>query len=270
MVAWGRLLGAVVEEIRATFPARLARRKVEFYPACGDPIGAFNANTTPSALCAELDRVFNRSPHNHKNSLAGVPAVIPADLRSDAERKVLERYVESSDAYRAIFGKSGARENIDCIITGVGGAESAAVGEENGFGLYSQRCRKMLGVKKPWLSEHVLGDIAGVYIEKPTLDSKQKKALAEKRDLWLGVKLEDFQRCALKARVQEKPGVLVAAVGEQKLAEVIFACCTRLGIITELFIDPEMVEHLTAICHRDEEERKARQQGMASCPKPVA
>lgn len=158
-------------------------------------------------------------------------------------------------AYNSIFGKGRARDKVDCIITGVGAVASGNVSAKKRFGLYTKECLKMWGIDSKWLSEHAIGDIGGVYIERPGLSDENKRSFEKKTSLWLGAKLEDLQRCARKGQ-EGKPGVLVAAVGDRNLAEVIFACCTRLGIITELFIDHEMEKHLTAIC--DERERESR------------
>ena len=255
MVAWGRLLGAVVEKMRDDPIIKGIRKAgIKFYPACGDPFGAFNASTTPSALCAELDRVINKNSGPHEFSFTGIPAVVPSvngQFGSPEDIQVLKRFVGLSRAYKEVFGEAGARKDIDCILTGVGGAASGGVAAKKGYGLYTRECLRMRGVDEKWLSEHVLGDIAGVHIEKSRLRDKQKQDLAKKISLWLGVTLGDFQSCALKGAKEGKPGVVVAAIGDKTIAEVIFDCCTRLGIITELFIDCPMFEYLVAICRRE-------------------
>jgi hypothetical protein len=259
VVAWGRLLGAVVEKMREDPVIKGIRKAgIKFYPACGDPFGAFNASTTPSVLCAQLDRIINKNSGPHEFSFTGIPAVVPSvdgQFGSPEDIGVLRRFVELSSAYKGIFGDAGVRKDIDCILTGVGGAAPGSVAAKKGFGLYTRECLKMRGVDKKWLSEHVLGDIAGVYIEKPGLSDEQQRGLAEKTSLWLGITLGDFQRCALKGAKEGKPGVVVAVIGDETVAEVLFACCTRFGIITELFIDGPMFEYLTAICRRESSRR---------------
>lgn len=258
MVAWGGMIGAIVDEMRRSMSGRKPlKRRIDFFPTCGDPFGVFNARTSPSALCAELDSIVNGSTTSHEFSLAGIPAVIPSvpgQFGSPQDVEVMRRFCDLSVAYKRIFGEGREREKVDCILTGVGTFARGSRSAQARFGLYTQKCLNLWGVDPDWASEYVRGDIAGAFIEKPNLTDKQRQHVAEKTSLWLGVKLEDFRRCAMKAegsKKSKKPGVLVAAVGTKDLARVIFDCCTRLGIITELFIDYSMQGHLEEICAKE-------------------
>ena len=255
MVAWGGLIGSIIDENRKTkSKGKLSKRRIEFYPVRGDPLDFFNVRTSPSVLCEELDAIVNGNSNEFVNSLAGVPAVAPSiagKFDHPNQITVMREYAELSKAYRRIFGEGRERESVDCILTGVGTIAEGGRSPEHNFGLYTERCLDLWGVDSSWLSRHVIGDIAGVYIERPDLKGKQKEEFATKADLWLGAKLEDFQRCAKKGE-NGKPGVIVAVVGNESLGRVVFDCCTRLGIITELFIDYEMYKHLNKICRERE------------------
>lgn len=257
MIAWGGLIASAVDEIRKFYEGqRLSQRTVNFYPVCGDPFDVFNAKTSPSVLCAKMNSIFNGSENEYEFSLAGVPALIPSKagyFGSKEEIEIIQKFVGLSGTYQRIFGKDGVcgeREKVDCIITSVGTNTSKDRSGADRYGLYTARCLSMWGVDDRWLSQHTIGDIAGVYLEKVGLTTEQKKNFDEKTSLWLGAKLKDFQACARMAEETDKPGVLVAAVWQKNLAQVVFDCCTRFGIITELFIDDAMKRHLEEICAR--------------------
>jgi hypothetical protein len=257
MIAWGGLIASAIDEIRKTYEdQRLSQRTINFYPVCGDPFGVFNTKTSPSVLCAKMNSIFNGSENDYEFSLAGVPALIPTKVGqfgSKDENDIIRKFVGLSGTYERIFGKEGVcgeRQKVDCIITGVGTNNSKDRSGADRYGLYTTRCLSMWDVDDQWLLRHTIGDIAGVYLEKVGLTTEQKKNFDKKTSFWLGAKLKDFQACARTADETGKPGVLVAAAWQENLAQVVFDCCTRFGIITELFIDDAMKRHLEKICAR--------------------
>lgn len=247
-VAWGHTVAGIIEgiaELTATFDK--PKPAIEFFPVRGDPLGAIDARTSPSALCAQLGAIVNHAAAGHVRSLAGVPAVIPevqARFEGEADAEVIKRYAGLSKAYDEIYGAGNRRSEIDCILTTIGAISQGKQRAREGFGVYTKDCLETWGVNNAWLSTHVLGDCAGVFVERPGLREEDRQDFERMSLKWLGISLEDFQRCARDAENKKRPGVIVAALGDVDRARVVFECCTRLGIVNELFVDYEMKRHL--------------------------
>ncbi len=194
-----------------------------------------------------------------------MPAVIPdipGKFGTEEHSRVIRDFADLSATYRTIYGATSTRrKDIDCILTSIGAVpvekrdsndESQDVDDKKrviearkGFGIYTQKCLAVWGVSSQWLLDHVIGDIAGVFVPRPDLTPECKQDFQRKTERWLGITLKDFRDCARSAEAA-RPGVIVVALGSKDggRARVLLECCTRLGVVNELLIDYEMKRNL--------------------------
>jgi hypothetical protein len=221
-------------------------------PLRGDPIGTADTRSSLSTMAFELRDALNRLNGNSATneaaarSLAGVPAIVPAEF-SDAEAAAVWKLAAASRDYSEIFaGATPLIDRTDCIVTSIG-----SLGECLGrYTLEYLRAWRQPN-REEWVRERVLGDIAGVLIPRPGLpeeEAAEVRAVNERH--WLGVRLPHFTRCANQP--EPKPGVILIAFGGMGKAEVVYECCVTLNIVTHLVVDHELRKGLQSLLQMEE------------------
>lgn len=253
-LAWGESLSMLVQGIRELSPPVPRLETLTFLPLRGDPINGGDARTSSSVLAAGLAEVFGASAA----SLAGTPAVVPRALRT--RRAAIRAYAEHAPDFRRIFPAGRLDPAIDCVLTSVGVPKLAA---EPGYGTWSQRFHQTWGCDALWLARRTYGDIAGVFVPKPGLDSAAAHELAEAARDWIGPTLADFRECAARCAtaggpagdepagsrgdgISMPPGMVLIATGGPLRAQLILRCC-ELGLVNTLVVDHELRSEMLAL-----------------------
>jgi hypothetical protein len=91
----------------------------------------------------------------------------------------------------------------------------------------------------------LIGDLGGVLIPKPELESEDRDLVKELNEMWTGIKLQDLKRIAKVASTSDGGGIVVVAIGKQKAA-VLYETI-RLGLVNEALIDQDLVNKLRQI-----------------------
>lgn len=238
-VSWGQTISAVVSGIERSLLASPRdegdSRFINFVPVVGEFPGTLPTQTSASSLALRLTHAFNREKAaGHSYSLAGLPALIPADFGSD-EIAVVDRLAYRTHAYRAIFGADAARSHrededpplinrLDSVLTSVGPSGQP-------FGSHADRFLGLAGLTMKQLEGGC--DIAGVLLRPPKVNGE--RIMKTVRERWRGVTMEDLRRCAAKARDRATGGVVVVAAGANK-AETLWDCI-REQLVSHVLVD---------------------------------
>jgi hypothetical protein len=164
----------------------------------------------------------------------------------DAAVKRARAFVEAIPSYRLVFGAreypvEGSPkpliEEVDTIITSVGGMEDAWIGGGEPF-------FDPVEEKSALQKEGVVGDICGRYVTLDKVDNfKQDSMTSRVNRRVFGPEPKHFRACAERARQSEdRLGVLVVAAGAGK-AEVVLSICRR-TLVNELIINDELADKL--------------------------
>ncbi len=250
-VAWGEMVASAVNAVQRTLAEGrgLRRTKRDFIPLMGEPLGRPITQHSSSVLAAKLAEAFDpKLEPGSTLSLAPVPALIPADM-TKAEIRAIRNLIGKIAAYRRIYGtdKNRVREDGDSapLIDRVDAILTSISTQDRPLGFGDDRLIQAAGFQTERLNDLVIGDLCGVMIPRPHLDSKSKSEIELIMTHWTGVRVEHLEACANHAK-HGKPGVIVLAIGANK-APVVYEAL-RKGLIQHLFMDEDLADRLGEIC----------------------
>ena len=250
-VAWGEMVASAVNAIQRAQANRRESHRTDrmVIPLLGEPLGRNITQHSSSVLAAKLAETLNPGVEPGSTlSLAPVPALIPADM-TKADISAIRKLIGRITAYRQIYG---AEENeshaegkpvpwIDCVDTILTSIST----QERPLGFSDDRLIRAAGIRRERLNELVIGDLCGVVIPRPHLDSQAKNEIESIMARWTGVRIDQLEGCANRVR-NNAPGVIVLAIGANK-ASVVHEALRR-GLIQHLFMDEDLADRLGEIC----------------------
>jgi DNA-binding transcriptional regulator LsrR (DeoR family) len=226
-VAWGNTIKGLIDAMpRQPKP----RKGLTFVPVSGEPFNVANVDFSPTRAARRLAEAFQAEPNN-TCSLAGIAARIPKEL--DQHSAIIKLFLNSSNDYKRIFGDSNPLcEQLDVIITGIG--DVATSRDDPWF----QETKELEGQED--LAKIAAGNIGGIWIPKESATKTERNQLHDLNRRWLGVREEDYRKCAERAEAGECPGVVVVAIEKEKAGIVAKA----MGLINHVIIDRGLAEAL--------------------------
>jgi len=238
-VTWGKTVSHVVDALAAAPPPQSSTRSVRFVPVCAEPLEQSSDADTSTHLARRLHTLLQATT-DPPPSLTGVPALISRVFRG-ADANGIRKYVERAASYREIFGaRAPLIGRVDSLLTSVGHSRHPMgfIHDE----LLSAGSTSTKPLTSARLATLVAGDIGGVLLPKPDLDSAHRREVEALNAMWTGVKLEHLQRIAQQADRRKRPGVIVVSLGADR-AEII-AEAVRCGLINELIVDRALADAL--------------------------
>lgn len=251
-LTWGRTVSTVVERCLELGPPAI-RKAIRFVPTWGEPLKTgenpskvFTRTISCSDLAWRLHQWFNRSETSFNNlppppSLSGVPAIVPLTF-DDYATAVVRKLMYESDGFASVFGSN------NCLINQLDGLLTSGGSPEPRERFWSEAVFKSASItpeQREQLDECVFGDIGGVWIPKPTLNSDHVELLDKLKKRWLGITLDQMKNCSLRASKNGPPGVITCAIGESR-ADVIFQCLEQ-GLINQLIVDVHLAQRLISL-----------------------
>lgn len=239
-LSWGRSVSCVVDGIGASTP-RSAGRALRIVPVCGEPLEQASNRDTSSHLAERLHSML-RSTAPPPPSLTGVPALIPRHFHGSDARGI-RKFVAQAASYREVFGTASPLINrVDSLLTAVGPAHRPMgfIHEE----LLKAGSTPATRLTAARLEALVAGDIGGVLLPRPGLDSGGRKEVRALNEMWTGAKLSHLERIARQASRGTRPGIIVVSVGGDDRAAII-AEAVHHGLVNELIIDRALADALT-------------------------
>ncbi|MGA2909395.1 MAG: hypothetical protein ABSE36_16965 [Terracidiphilus sp.] len=249
-VAWGEMVASAVDAMQrkqadgheSPHPGKT------IIPLLGEPLGRNISQHSSSVLASKLAETLNpKTEPGSTLSLAPVPALIPADM-TKAEIGTIRKLIRRITAYREIYGaeerESDGEEKpvpwidrVDAILTSIST-------EERPLGFDDDRLIRAAGIRRERLNDLVIGDLCGIVIPRPNLDSQSKSEIENIMARWTGARVEHLEACATRAQ-KGAPGVIVLAIGANK-ASVVHEGLRR-GLIQHLFMDEDLADRLGEI-----------------------
>ncbi len=250
-VAWGEMVASAVDAMqRAQADQPGARREDQtVIPLLGEPLGRNINQHSSSVLASKLAEILNpKFEAGSTLSLAPVPALIPAEM-TKPEIKAIRKLIRRITAYREIYGADEGEpsgngeskpwiERVDAILTSIST-------QERPLGFSNDRLLSAAGMRRERVNDLVIGDLCGVVIPRPNLDSQSKAEIESILARWTGVRIDHLEACAARAQ-KGGPGVVVLAIGANK-APVVYEALRR-GLVQHLFIDEDLADRLAEIC----------------------
>jgi DNA-binding transcriptional regulator LsrR (DeoR family) len=258
-VAWGEMVANAVGAMQRVQQERRERRPSDqtIIPLLGEPLGRNITQYSSSILASKLAETLNPKPAQTPDpkseprstlSLAPVPAFIPEGM-TRAEINAIRKFIGKIGAYGEIYGadERGSRgedksllwiDRVDTILTSISR-------EEQPLGFDDDRLIHAAGIRRDRLNGLVIGDLCGVVIPRPNLDSQSKKEIKNIMARWTGIKVNHLEACAMRAN-KGAAGVIVLAIGSNK-ASVVYEALRR-GLIQHLFMDEDLADRLGEIC----------------------
>lgn len=235
---WGLTVGEVAMAVSCCTAKSDVPLSCQFvFPMAGEMCESIEYSATRTAR--ELRLKLCRGGSSPECSLAALPAVIPAELRT--AWPTLAQFLALSSAYPKIFGPGGAglADLMDGALTSLGTCELTYTGtdEKRTKTFHSRILRALVevaGVDSRAIVDTLVGDLAGVLLTRADATDQQIQVAQRWQELWTGVTPAQLRRCALAARDAGPPGVLVVACGD-KGATVIAAVAA--GLVNHLLID---------------------------------
>ena len=243
-VTWGRTIGENIEAVAAATSRGQIKPQpnVTIVPTSGEPLGGARAQFASTDLAERLSAILGGS---NVPSLRGISPVIPEEFRGHDHATVL-RFIRGLRSFREVFGDAGAAgivAQLDTVLTSAG-----SFGER--YHAFQNEFVRIPGLSREKLGELALGDVGGVLIQKDGGFSKaQQKAFAALRDLWTGIRIDDFRRVSASARENGRPGVILSAVGANK-ADITLALTCRERLVNHLIIDETLATRLSELVNR--------------------
>jgi DNA-binding Lrp family transcriptional regulator len=249
--SWGETLAAVVRGL-AGRPAQLPKHPIQFVPLCGEMLQGPPRKVSASNLAYQLDEIVNGDlSHSHSHWLAGVPSRMPLprpgmkDNLTPAECAAVSRYIRRLPGYRKVFGPDpssagrGERtpliERLDMILTSCGPKERplgySGVQDLRSAGLSLRDARKL-----------VVGDLSGILLKNPELDSKQLNPVDRINAAWAGAKLTHVRDCSRRALATGAGGTVLCGLGANKADTVLEI--VRLGLAVRILVDFDLAQQL--------------------------
>jgi len=93
------------------------------------------------------------------------------------------------------------------------------------------------------LRRGALGDLGGSFIVNPKANKADRDYVTAVNDRWTGIKETQFLRCAVRARENDLPGVVMLVVGAVR-AEIALQCI-KLGLVNHLVLDTHCAQQLS-------------------------
>ncbi len=140
------------------------------------------------------------------------------------------RYFRENPGYSRVFGidgKPGLVHRMDAVMTSMGTTDP----EEDPWVLGAA---KAAGIDSRILSEHTYGNIGGLFLPREQIGRENARLIEMVNRRWTGIQLEDYLKCARRAKRNGVGGTIVIAFGGKE--EVTLECIRR-GIATHLVID---------------------------------
>ena len=209
------------------------KANIEFLPVAGERWSRTqHVGISPSDATQRLTDLFVKDKAENSLpalSLKGLPTRIPPDL----DKTVIEKFLNSAEAYREIFtgseGEKAKIELVDAMITSIGGRP-----EDDPW---VQEMLQSEGLTLDELKQHAAGNLAGVLFPKDPTDETETNRINEH---WCGMAEKHIRECSVRAHAEKRPGVIVLAMGKEKAKIVPRA----LGLINHLFIDHILAEEI--------------------------
>ena len=240
-VSWGGTLLATTRLLDRGDLSRMKRtgrqEQITFFPVCGAPPDAtVHALRSSSNLVALLDEIVNDSAPN-PNNFTGIVAALSHRYK-DFEAKAIWKYFFNDTGFARVFGSDGDPgliQRTDAVLTGVGSPDPQDDPWVTG-------AAEAAGIDPEILASSTFGNISGIFLPRPDIDSGAAQAVADVNELWTGIHLEQLLDCARRAKSSNRGGTVVIASGARKVGTVLE--CIRQGLVSELLIDAELAAEL--------------------------
>lgn len=237
-VSWGGTLQATIDGIELEAGGtRKTGSRIQFFPVCGAPPDAIvSAKRAASILVADLDEQVN-GVYENPNNFTGVSAAIPASY-SPVERKALMRYFHELPGFRNVFGvgkKPGLVRRMDAVMTSVGTTDP----KEDPWILAAA---KAADISPNILIKYTYGNINGLFLPRKGIPRDIATKIERVNRAWTGIELDDYLRCAQRAKKPDAPGGTVLIAFGRK-GEITLECI-RLGLVSHLVIDAYLAAKL--------------------------
>jgi DNA-binding transcriptional regulator LsrR (DeoR family) len=245
-VTWGNTLSQIIEGLVWSGTRMKQEHPIQFVPVCAELVRMddMGIELSSSRLAHRLSEVINQK-QIERFSLAGMPAFMPRyHGREKKDVDLLHKYlIDNSASYKKIFTEEPRLiDQIDTILTSVGSFSDP----------YPSRVKpellKAWGIDADKVETLILGDLGGVLIPKPNLNTHDRKLVEELDRMWTGIKTGHLERIAkVTSANKNRPdaiggGNIVVAIGAHK-APVIYEAI-RLGLVNELIIDKVLAKTL--------------------------
>jgi len=247
-VTWGSTVSHVIAGLEALSPPMDPRHAVRFVPVCAEPADKSSNRDTSSHLALRLQSLTRMSgPWGPTPSLSGVRALIPRRFRG-AAAKTIREFIGETASYKEMFGGSAPLiDKVDSVLTSVGPSFRP-------MGFIHEELLKAGGTEaEPLTSKHlsalVAGDIGGVLLPRPGLDTKGLVEVQNLNQMWTGINRRHFERIARQADETKRPGVIVVSCGHDR-AEIV-AEVVRCGLVNELIVDRDLADKLAKLLSSD-------------------
>lgn len=240
-VAWGKTVAAIAAALRMV-PGELGSgRTVQFFPVCGEPVDYPVNRYSASTLSAAFHDIVNEpSDQADVYSLGSTPARIPGQFTA-RQGAVIRDFIRKSRGYQAIFEAEDALiKKMDAVLTSAGTVDK----QRDDVWLQDLSRTEELSLQK--LAELTIGDIGGVFVERPALPTRSRREIQQMNERWTGVSMEQLHDCADRARRSKDAGVVLFAAGHKKV-EIVRAALER-RVVNDLVIDQTLAESFIRLC----------------------
>jgi DNA-binding transcriptional regulator LsrR (DeoR family) len=242
-VTWGGTIGATIEALATILAHSPKSRRTDLtvVPTSGEPLGGARPSCASSELAERLGDVLGAGA---VPSLRGIPPVIPEEFRGRDHAIVLQ-FIRRLRSFREVFGDEAAPglvATIDTVLTSAG-----TFGDH--YHAFQNEFVRIPGLSRERLGAIALGDIGGVLVPREGLTRKEQKTFHTLRDLWTGIRHEDFQRISQATCDGGAPGVILTAIGASK-APIVRALACREQWVNQLVIDHELAAALAGSIER--------------------
>ena len=241
-VTFGRTIGANIEALaEAKQGTRASRSTPGVVPTSGEPLGGARPEWASTDLAERLSQILGGAP---VPSLRGISPVIQEEFRG-RDHAIVLRFIRGLRSFREVFGDDRTRGlvgQLDTVLTSAG-----SFGER--YHAFRNEYARIPGLSRERMGELALGDLGGVVISKDGRFTKvQQKAFAALRELWTGIRIEDFRRVSEAAKGNGHPGVILSAIGAHK-ADLTLALTCRERLVNHLVIDETLAGRLSELLH---------------------
>jgi DNA-binding transcriptional regulator LsrR (DeoR family) len=254
-VGWGMTVACASEAAgqrldEATRPKQNGQRAIRIVPTACEPLQPPAGRDTSSTNIATVLNGYLNGPRNGRVwSLKNIPSVLPETYTDKAKRKDIEQdFLKFARDYWEIFGDQEDPDNKSLIAQCDTSISSG--GAFHQWQIFADALFKSSGISPEELQKLAVGDIGGILIPRLGITEKEKTRFEQIKNLWTGIRLEQYQRIARSAAQSTEPdapaGSMLIAIGKSK-AEIILDLVTRadLRVVNALVIDAHLAQAIS-------------------------
>jgi hypothetical protein len=232
------------DEVQSIRPTPNERTTLTVFPTVGSFM--FSEHETDSlrrsstSIARRLAELLVGNTPNDQINLAPIPAFIPSG--PEFNQKAIMAFFSSLPAYQSVFKDPDLLGRADAIVTSLGElGQSGDLGDpERGSPYLRERMRNEDGIDR--LSRIAIGDIGGVFLERPDIAREDLGTIRDINSRFNGPGIADLQGCAERAVRFDRAGVIAMAHDPTK-TDVVLEAVSR-GLVSELVIDTTLFNSL--------------------------